>query len=98
MAKRKRILDINESLREGRGTGSGAQYKPWIKIQDVPSLGRATRIRGKKTGRQHEFLSDLETNYFYILEFSDEVVDIREQYPLLSLEDTILIAKEIGNL
>ncbi|WP_253197650.1 TnsA endonuclease N-terminal domain-containing protein [Clostridium algidicarnis] len=38
----------------------------------------------------------MERNYFYFLEFSDSVVDIREQFPLLPLEDTILIAEELG--
>lgn len=83
-------------IKEGRGTGIGNEYIPWLKIQDVPSLGRATRLKGIKTGRQHEFLSDMERNYFYILEYADNVVDIREQFPLLPLEETILIANELG--
>lgn len=96
MAKRTRKLDIDKLIKEGRGTGVGAEYKPWIKIQDVPSLGRSTRLKGIKTGRQHEFLSDMEKNYFYILEYSDSVTDIREQYPLLSIEETLTIADELG--
>lgn len=96
MAKRTRKLDIDKLIKEGRGTGVGAEYKPWIKIQDVPSLGRSTRLKGIKTGRQHEFLSDMEKNYFYILEYSDSVTDIREQYPLLSIEETLSIADELG--
>lgn len=96
MAKRKRNININKLLKEGRGQGSGINYKPWIRIQDVPSLGRATRLKGIKTKREHEFLSDLETNYFYLLEYADNVIDIREQFPLLPLEDTILIAEELG--
>ena len=96
MAKRQRKLDIDKRIKEGRGTGKGGKYKPWIKIQDVPSLGRSSRIKGIKTGRQHEFLSDMERNYFYILEYSDIVEDIREQYPLLPIEDTLLIADELG--
>jgi len=99
MAKRKRITTqktIENLIKEGRGEGTGQGYKPWIKIQDVPSLGRATRLKGIKTNRQHEFLSDLERNYFYILEYSDIVIDIREQFPLLPLEETVLIAKELG--
>lgn len=59
MAKRKRKLDIAKMLKEGRGAGKGDKYKPWIIIQDVPSLGRTSRIKGIKTGRQHEFLSDM---------------------------------------
>lgn len=96
MAKRKRKINIEKMLKEGRGQGIGPEYKPWIKIQDVPSLGRATRLKGIKTERQHEFLSDMERNYFYILEYSDEVVDIREQFPLLPLEETLSIADELG--
>ncbi|WP_346871235.1 TnsA endonuclease N-terminal domain-containing protein [Clostridium sp. UBA5119] len=96
MAKRKRIHDIGKMIKEGYGTGIGCEYKPWIKIQDVPSLGRVTRVKGMKTNRQHELLSDMERNYFYILEYSDNVVDIREQYPLLPIEDTITIANELG--
>lgn len=96
MAKRKRIHNIEKMLKEGYGSGVGKEYKPWIKIQDVPSLGRVTRVKGMKTNRQHELLSDMERNYFYILEFSDKVIDIREQYPLLPIEDTILISEELG--
>lgn len=99
MAKRKRTITenkIEKLIKEGRGQGIGTDYKPWIFIQDVPSLGRATRLKGIKTTRQHEFLSDMERDYFYILEYSDNVIDIREQFPLLPLEETLLIAKELG--
>ncbi|ACB83844.1 heteromeric transposase endonuclease subunit TnsA [Natranaerobius thermophilus JW/NM-WN-LF] len=71
------------------------KYKPFIAIRNVPSLGRSSRILGIKTNRQHEFLSDLERNYYHILEFSDHVIDIREQFPL-QLERTLLIADELG--
>lgn len=96
MSKRKRTSKIQKWIKEGRGSGIGSEYKPWLKIQDVSSLGRSTRLKGIKTNRQHEFLSDLERNYFYITEFSDFVIDIREQFPLLPLEETIVIADELG--
>ena len=96
MAKRKRIQNIETRLKEGRGTGIGEDYIPWIKIQDVASKGRATRVKGIKTNRQHELLSDMERDYFYLLDFSDDIVDIREQYPLLPIEDTMDIALELG--
>nr|WP_232900746.1 TnsA endonuclease N-terminal domain-containing protein [Lysinibacillus fusiformis] len=38
----------------------------------------------------------MERNYFYLTEYSDFVVDIREQFPLLPLEETIVIADELG--
>lgn len=96
MSKRKRKQNIEKMIKEGYGSGIGSEYKPWIKIQDVPSLGRVTRVKGIKTNRQHELLSDMERNYFYILEYSDNVKDIREQFPLLPQEDTISIADELG--
>ncbi|MFT8320042.1 MAG: TnsA endonuclease N-terminal domain-containing protein [Bacillus sp. (in: firmicutes)] len=96
MSKRKRTSEIEKWIKEGRGSGIGSEYKPWLKIQDVSSLGRSTRLKGIKTKRQHEFLSDLERNYFYITEYSDLVLDIREQFPLLPLEETIVIADELG--
>lgn len=38
----------------------------------------------------------MERNYFYLTEFSDSIVDIREQYQLLPLEETLVIADELG--
>ncbi|OZI11270.1 heteromeric transposase endonuclease subunit TnsA [Bacillaceae bacterium SAS-127] len=96
MSKRKRSSAMDKKLKDGRGQGIGVDYKPWVTIQDVPSLGRATRLKGMKIPRQFEFLSDLERNYFYLLEYSDLVVDIREQYPLLPIEETMIIADELG--
>lgn len=99
MSKRKREITkrrTDKLIKEGRGKGIGSEYKPWIFIQDVPSLGRSTRLNGIKCDRKHELLSDMERDYFYIIEYSDDVIDIREQFPLLPLEETILIAKELG--
>jgi len=59
MSKRKRSPSIDKKLKDGRGQGIGIDYKPWVTIQDVPSLGRATRLKGIKVPRQFEFLSDL---------------------------------------
>lgn len=96
MSKRKRTSEVDKWIKEGRGSGIGADYKPWLKIQDVSSQGRSTRLKGIKTNRQHEFLSDLERNYFYLTEYSDLAVDIREQFPLLPLGETMIIADELG--
>ena len=96
MSKRTRTSKIDKWIKEGRGSGIGLEYKPWLNIQDVSSLGRSSRPKGIKTERQYEFLSDLERNYFYLAEYSDFVVDIREQFPLLPLEETIVIADELG--
>ncbi|TCO71809.1 TnsA endonuclease N-terminal domain-containing protein [Marinisporobacter balticus] len=99
MSKRKRYINrerIERLIKKGRGQGIEEAYKPWLLIQDVPSAGRESRLVGIKINRQYDFLSDLEKNYFYILDFADEIIDIREQFPLLPVEETILIADELG--
>ncbi|MBO2537211.1 TnsD family Tn7-like transposition protein [Rummeliibacillus suwonensis] len=81
MAKRKRNNSsknkIEKWIKEGRGQGEGENYKPWLEIQDVASNGYATRNLGWKTKRKHHFLSDLELQYFYTLEWSPLILDIR---------------------
>lgn len=44
----------------------------------------------------HHVLSKLERKYFYVLEWSKIVTDIREQYPLLPFVDTLAIAKQLA--
>ncbi len=83
-------------IKEGRGKGTGKDYKPWLKTYNVHSLGRRARNPGWKTGRLHHLMSDLETYYFYLLEWSDLVIDIKEQFPLLELEAAQTIALDMG--
>jgi TnsA endonuclease N terminal/TnsA endonuclease C terminal len=84
---------IAKRYSEGRGKGDLNNYLPWLTIQDVPSEGRSHRPKGWKTNRKHELLSDLELNYFYYLEWSNNVIDIKEQYPL-DREDTLKISAD----
>lgn len=73
---------ITRFHKEGRGTGCGAAYKPWLTVRDVPSSGRSHRPHGLKTGRVHHLLSDIEHDLFLLLDWADSVRDIREQFPL----------------
>lgn len=82
-------------IKEGRGSGEGKNYKPWITVRDLPSEGRSHRVFGHKTQRTHHLLSDLELAVFLILEWNQETTDIREQFPLRQ-EDTKALALEIG--
>lgn len=98
MAKRRYGFNeakIAKFTAQGRGSGRGREYHPWLTIQDVPSLGRVSRIHGFKSGREHHLLSDLESGLFQILEWSDAVVDVREQFPL-DREVTRMLATEMG--
>jgi ribosomal protein L33 len=75
--------------------GVGKAYIPSLKVHDIPSKGRVNRIRGWKTQRVHQFLSDLESKVFYLLEWPDIVTDIREQFPL-NQDITLKIANIMG--
>ena len=33
-------IHIAKRIKEGRGQGSGANYKPWLRIHEVPSQGQ----------------------------------------------------------
>ena len=96
MSKRKNSWSEEKKeryIKEGRGQGEVTEYIPWLKIQDVSSDGNVSRLKGWKTKRQHEFLSNLERDYFLLLEWANDVVDIREQFPLKD-ELTFKIAEE----
>jgi hypothetical protein len=80
-------------IREGRGQGAGSNYMPWLTVRNFPSLGVVSRVKGKTTGRVYHLMSGNETNLFYCLDWSDSVLDIREQYPLSDLTDAIGIAE-----
>lgn len=98
MAKRKSRWTeekISRYIKEGRGQGELSEYIPWLNVQDFSSNGNVTRINGWKTTRKHEFFSNLERSYFFLLDWSEDVVDIREQYPI-DREFTFKIAEEKG--
>ena len=81
----KRIRSWNKSkyeqyIRMGRGQGEGPAYLPCISIHDFLSRGIVSRIAGYKTKRIHHFLSRNELNYFFLLEWSGKVLDIRNSF------------------
>lgn len=80
---------------EGRGSGRGKDYRPWLRIQDLSSRGRSSRMPGKTTGRTHELLSDLERAVLLELDAIESVVDIREQFPLPQ-SSTLRLASHAG--
>lgn len=86
---------IAKWIKEGRGTGQGASYLPWLTIHDTSSIGLSSRPPGVTTGRIHHLLSNNEAAAFYQAEWSPAVVDIREQFPLPRSE-TRRIASEMG--
>jgi hypothetical protein len=65
-------------------------------VQDFPSKGMASRVYGEKAQRVHHLFSNNELCYFYALDWSDKVIDIKEQFPLLDLEMSLRIAGKLG--
>ncbi|PYS46386.1 MAG: hypothetical protein DMF68_19400, partial [Acidobacteria bacterium] len=101
-----RKIDLKR-LKEGRGQGTGLDYKPWIRVQDLPATqGQRNRDFGMTVGRQYELLSKLERDYFLTVDFplsspnkpekDKRKNDIREQFPLLPIDLTIAIAEQCG--
>jgi hypothetical protein len=88
MGKRKCSSDsayIKEHIRQGFGQGRGADYKPWLGVRDVPSTGVSSRVKGWTTSRVHEFFSQNELHYFYLLDWSMVVSDIRSSVPVIAI-------------
>ncbi|WP_082577179.1 MULTISPECIES: TnsA endonuclease N-terminal domain-containing protein [unclassified Massilia] len=87
--------DIQELLRKGRGKGIGENYVPYLYVRDVPSLGRSHRVYGKRSGRVHHLLSDIEYAHYLTFDMDDSVIDIREQFAL-NRDETMIIASRLG--
>jgi hypothetical protein len=89
-------VDVDRWISLGFGQGEEDGFRPWMKIRDVPSLGRSTRIAGLKSRRTHHLLSDVEYGHFLVAEYRADVAEIREQIALLPRDDTLRIADELG--
>lgn len=98
MARRPKIWtehEVEKLTAEGRGKGEGKDYLPWIRTEEISSLGTSRKVFGLKTHREHHLLSDVEFDLFLLLEWAADVVDIREQFPL-DREITVELAKMLG--
>lgn len=66
-----------------------------VTIQDVLSLGRATRLKGMKIPRQFDFLSDVEEHlYANPIELERKIIDYKfvdsKEEPLVQVSDLIV--------
>lgn len=89
--------NFQRKMKEKRGKGEGSEYTPYFEVHEVPSAGRSLRVKGCKTGRIHHLLSDLESNFFFALEWNPNITDIREQFPL-DFQLTLKIARELNTI
>ncbi|MDC9502657.1 TnsA endonuclease N-terminal domain-containing protein [Pseudoalteromonas sp. Angola-18] len=90
------VQDFQRALKSKYGIGEGFNYKPWLRIQDVESHGTRSLVFGRKSQREHHMMSSIEAELFYLAEFSDSVIDIREQFPILPLNYTQKVANILG--
>lgn len=67
----------------------GKDYVPHTKTYTFSSKGRVSRVIGLKTKRLHHLQSDNQYRAFMLFEWMDNVIDIRESYPLLDLKETV---------
>ncbi len=79
---------LKTRINQGRGQGE-EEYQPWLKVADIPSRGRVTRLFSRKMNRTIHLFSDLQTMHYYQLEFDHRVQFVKEQYPLLDLVDIV---------
>ncbi|MBR5177184.1 MAG: DDE-type integrase/transposase/recombinase [Lachnospiraceae bacterium] len=88
-------------ITEKRGRGEGSDYICWRQCHEENYNGTSLRIWGNKTNRMHQLFGKAQIGIYWELLFDDSVLDIRENYPLLSagddyLADTRRIAGELG--
>lgn len=87
---------IERKIRLGFGQGVLENYKPWLNHFSFSSKGRNFITRGVKVNRLYELFSDLERDYYFLLEYNQQVYDIREQFPLLDRSRAVKIANRLG--
>ena len=69
--------------KQKRGTGTGADYTAYVRSNELPGHPSVTYVvRDWKTGRAVHLLSGGEQMQYYILRFRDDVLDVREQFPI----------------
>ena len=81
---------------EGRGTGHGATYKPWLIEGDMPAdSGTLDRFVCSLSGRMVITFSSIEQRGRQYYEIAEGTQDIRERVPL-DREETRSIARALG--
>lgn len=86
---------LRRYMKEGRGQGEFETYKGFIQIHDFGSIGRSGRLTSWKSNRIVHLLSDIETRFFYLTEFDDSILQVKEHFPLYDFEDVVGEQKDI---
>jgi len=87
---------VDSLIAAGVGQGSMECYEPWLKIGSFASRGSSYVVPSMKCPRSHHFLSKSEYHFYLLQEFAADVLEIREQFPLINYGRTFQIAVEKG--
>ncbi|EML1601071.1 MULTISPECIES: TnsA endonuclease N-terminal domain-containing protein [Burkholderia] len=87
---------LRSRVRRGFGIGIGPDYRSWCQIKGSGGKGTSAYVRGIKVDRIYQLLSEKETTYFYLLERSRSIIDIREHWPILDLDRTLQLSRQCG--
>lgn len=87
---------LHSRLKRGFGLGVGPSYHPWLRVRDVRSIGNSGNPKGITIPRVYHLLSMPERIHFHLLDRQTDVIDIREQFPILDLNETLAICSELG--
>ena len=71
-----------KKIQEGRCQGIGPAYVPFYLASEAKSMGTASMIPDEIEGRMIHTLSTTETDFYWLLRWSDDTLHIREQYLL----------------
>lgn len=74
--------DYDAWVEKDRGQGEFENYQPWLTVRDVKSRVGGYRIWSRKFNRVIHTMSFGELIAFLLLEWDDNNIDVREQYPL----------------
>lgn len=84
---------LAQRLKVGRGRGTGPDYRPFVTVFDLSSIGNSHRVWSWLCQRIVHLFSDNENILFKLIQANPLVVDIREQFPLLPYQEIQRIAK-----
>jgi hypothetical protein len=87
---------LRNRIKRGLGIGQGLQYQSFLSVRDVPSKGHTHTIQGSKIPRRFLLLSDFEATHFLLRERDPNVIDIRENFPILDIDWTMEACARLG--
>ncbi len=87
--------DIDRHFAKGRGSGEGADYKPWYLVREYPAKRRSSIMPSELHERDYQLLSPFMRSHCLLALHAGLVTDIRESFPIHPSR-TLAIADALG--